>query len=87
MTSYYKLSSNRIGEAIRRSTAAGNVRLEHVAIESGLAILDTDGDFVDGVIAADGQGLGGTIFASFDRAAVKRLYAEGFAVFDPAGQR
>lgn len=86
LSSYYKLSRRQIGEAIRRLAAAGNVRLDIVAIESGLAILDGGGDFADGVIAAEGRGLGGTVFASFDRAAVKRVRAQGVAVLDPVAR-
>ncbi len=40
-------------------------------------LLDAGGDFADGVIAHDGQMLGGDVFVSFDRKAVKRLTDQG----------
>lgn len=40
-------------------------------------MLDAGGDFADGVIAYEGQLLGGEVFLSFDKDAVKRLAAQG----------
>jgi predicted nucleic-acid-binding protein len=40
------------------------------AVEAGLAILESGGDFADGVIAYEGNWLGGETFASFDKDAV-----------------
>ncbi len=45
----------------------------------GLAILDAGGDFADGVIAFDGQWLGGEVFVSFDKTAVALLDKGGTA--------
>ncbi|WP_347405175.1 hypothetical protein [Mesorhizobium sp. WSM4884] len=38
---------------------------------------DAGGDFADGVIAFDGQWLGGETFVSFDRKAVKLVEGRG----------
>lgn len=54
------------------------------AVEAGLAALRTGGDFADGVIAHQGEALGGTVFASFDRHAVARLRDTGAAAADPS---
>jgi predicted nucleic-acid-binding protein len=68
-----------IGAAIRSLLAAGNVRLDRPAVEAGLALLEADGDFADGVIAHQGQWLGGEVFVSFDRQAVALLQQQGVA--------
>ena len=68
-----------IGTAIRSLLAAGTVRLDRPAVEAGLALLEADGDFADGVIAHQGQWLGGEVFVSFDRQAVALLRQQGVA--------
>lgn len=47
------------------------------AVEAGLAILELGGDFADGVIAYEGNWLGGKTFVSFDKKAVALLKAQG----------
>lgn len=84
LSSYYRLSASQIGEEIRRLAAASNVKVEQRTIAAGLALLDRGGDFADGATASEGRGMGGGTFASFDRAAVKLLAGQGFAVLDPA---
>ena len=49
------------------------------AVEAGLAALAAGGDFADAVIAFEGRQLGGEIFVSFDRRAVRLLTARGEA--------
>ncbi len=68
-----------IGAAIRSLLAAGTVRLDRPAIEAGLALLEAGGDFADGVIAHQGQWLGGEVFVSFDRQAVALLQQQRVA--------
>jgi len=63
--------------AIRALLAAANVELNRPAVEAGLAVLDAGGDFADGVIAYEGNWLGGESFVSFDRQAVAPLTALG----------
>ena len=43
-------------------------------------MLEAGGDFADGVIAFDGEWLGGETFVSFDRKTVKLLSAQGRSV-------
>jgi predicted nucleic-acid-binding protein len=66
-----------IGAAIRSLLDVGNVRLDLPAVEAGLVLLEAGGDFADGVIAHQGQWLGGEIFVSFDRQAVALLRDQG----------
>ena len=46
-------------------------------MEAALALLEAGGDFADGVIAHQGQWLGGDTFLSFDRQAVALLQQRG----------
>jgi predicted nucleic-acid-binding protein len=68
-----------IALAIRGLIDAKNVVVNRPAVEAGLAMLEVGGDFADGVIAFDGQWLGGETFVSFDKGAVKRLKGLGSA--------
>jgi len=68
-----------IAAAIRSLLVACHVRLDRAAVEAGLALLEVGGDFADGVIAHQGQWLGGDTFVSFDRQAVALLREQGVA--------
>lgn len=68
-----------IAAAIRSLLAAGTVHLDRQAVVAGLALLEAGGDFADGVIAHQGQWLGGETFVSFDRQAVALLRGQGVA--------
>jgi predicted nucleic-acid-binding protein len=62
---------------MRRLINAANVVMNRPAVEAGLAMLQAGGDFADGVIAYEGSWLGAETFASFDKAAVKIMAAQG----------
>ena len=63
--------------AIRALLAAANVEVNRPAVEAGLLVLDAGGDFADGVIAYEGNWLGGETFVSLDKKAVALLTAQG----------
>jgi predicted nucleic-acid-binding protein len=63
--------------AIRALLAAENVEMNRPAVEAGLSMLDAGGDFADGVIAYEGNWLGGETFVSFDKKAIDLLTAQG----------
>lgn len=63
--------------AIRALLAVANVEVNRPAVEAGLAVLEAGGDFADGVIAYEGNWLGGEAFVSFDKKAVALLQAQG----------
>lgn len=63
--------------AIRALIAAGNVEMNRPAVEAGLSVLEAGGDFADGVIAYEGQWLGGETFVSLDKKAVALLTVQG----------
>jgi predicted nucleic-acid-binding protein len=73
----YRHSAANIAEAIRRLVNGANVVVDPPATEAGLTMLDAGGDFADGVIAHQGNWLGGDTFVSFDRRAVKLLETQG----------
>lgn len=73
----YGFEPSDISAAIRALLAAANVEVNRPAVEMGLAILDAGGDFADGIIAFEGQWLGGETFVSFDKKAVALLTAHG----------
>ena len=73
----YKFPNTDIIAAIRALLNAETVALDRAAAETGLTILASGGDFADGVIAHEGQWLGGERFVSFDRKAVDCLNNNG----------
>lgn len=73
----YSLPVADIAAAIRVLAAATNVHVNRPAVEAGLSMLESNGDFADGVIAYEGTWLGGDTFVSFDKQAVGLLSALG----------
>jgi len=73
----YGVSRADIASTIRQLRDTKNVVLDRPAVESGLAVLDAGGDFADGVIAYEGEWLGGETFVSFDKKAVALLSTQG----------
>ncbi len=54
--------------------------LNRAALKAGLALLETGGDFADGVIAFEGEQLGGEYLCTFDKKAAKLLTKQGLNV-------
>jgi predicted nucleic-acid-binding protein len=73
----YKLSRDETAGAIHKLRGIANVVIDNAAVDSGLAALEAGADFADGVIAYEGQWLGGEEFVSFDRKAVAALEKQG----------
>jgi predicted nucleic-acid-binding protein len=69
----YGLQPQDISLAIRALMDSAHVETHRAAVEAGLSLLDAGGDFADGVIAFEGQWLGGETFVSFDKRAVSLL--------------
>ncbi len=63
---------------------ADNVVFDHPAVEAGLASLRAGADFADGLIALEGRRLGGEVFVSFDKKAVKLLASQGQIAKSPS---
>jgi predicted nucleic-acid-binding protein len=73
----YKKPAAEIAEAIRRLLHSASVVTNGPAVEAGLELLDTGGDFADGAIAYEGEFLGAEEFVSFDKTAVSLLKSQG----------
>ena len=73
----YKKPVLDISAAIRRLMNGVNVVMNRPAVEAGLSVLDAGGDFADGIIAYEGNWLGGEEFVSFDSKAVSVLQSRG----------
>lgn len=73
----YSFDQADIIAAIRALLATSNVATDRPAAEAGLALLEAGGDFADGVIAYEGNWLGGETFVSFDKKAVILLSTQG----------
>ena len=76
----YRLEREDIGAAVQALLDVGNVALDRVAVEAGLAVFRAGGDFADGVIEHQGRWLGGETFVSFGRKAVLVLEKQGMQV-------
>lgn len=72
-----KLPKEDVAITIRDLLDAGNVVMNRPAVEAGLAILEAGGDFADGIMAYEGNWLGGETFVSFDKQAVELLAEQG----------
>ncbi len=75
----YKVPAVDMARAVGRLIGTAGVAVNRPAAETGLAMLEAGGDFADGVIAFEGNWLGGEAFVSFDRRAVELLEAKGLA--------
>ena len=73
----YGFQQSDVATAIRALLATSNVEMNRPAVETGLSVLEAGGDFADGVIAYEGNWLGGETFVSFDKKAVTLLVAQG----------
>lgn len=73
----YDFQPSDAATAIRALLAVTNVEANRPAVEAGLLVLEAGGDFADGVIAYEGNWLGGETFVSFDKKAVALLSAQG----------
>ncbi len=72
-----QLPKENVVIAVRALLDTENVVMNRPAVEAGLAILELGGDFADGVIAYEGNWLGGETFVSFDKKAVALLKTQG----------
>lgn len=73
----YRLERADIAVAVRTLLDTANLVVDRPAVEAGLSMLDTGGEFADGVIAHEGKWLGGETFVSFDKKAIALLSEKG----------
>lgn len=75
----YRLQREEIADLLEALMNTENVVINRAAASAGLATYRAGGDFADGVIAWDGEWLGGESFLSFDKKAVSILKKQGMA--------
>ena len=73
----YNFGQEEISTALETLLSASTVAVDRPAAEVGLAFFRAGGDFADGLIAFEGNWLGGDIFVSFDRQAVALVSKQG----------
>ena len=73
----YNFGQQDISAALEALLDADNVAVNRTAADAGLAILNEGGDFADGLIAYEGNWLGGETFVSFDKKAVSLIVKQG----------
>jgi predicted nucleic-acid-binding protein len=73
----YKVEQRDIFVALEALLNTHNVSVNRAAVDAGVAVLKAGGDFADGLIAYEGNWLGGDTFVSFDKRAVSLLSAQG----------
>jgi predicted nucleic-acid-binding protein len=73
----YKTARSDIASVISHVLEMRNIVVNRPAVEAGLRVLEAGGDFADGVIAYDGNWLGGETFVSFDKRAVSLVRQQG----------
>ena len=72
----YRYTPAQVALALRALMQVSQVVCHTPVVLAGLALLESGGDFADGVIAFEGDLLGGSEFVSFDQQAVKLLKAQ-----------
>ncbi|ABM45397.1 hypothetical protein H704_00250 [Bartonella bacilliformis Peru38] len=72
-----KLSKEDVAAMLRDLLTTNNIVMNRPAVEAGIAILEAGGDFADGIMAYEGNWLGGETFVSFDKQAIDLLTQKG----------
>ncbi len=73
----YGIAAPEVATTLEALVQAANVTVNRVAVESGLEVLRAGANFADGLIAFEGQQLGGETFVSFDKQAVSLIAGKG----------
>lgn len=71
----YRYDAGQAARAVRSLIQVRQVVCDTPAVLAGLALLEAGGDFADGVIAFEGERLGGAEFVTFDQQAARLLQA------------
>lgn len=79
----YGYAATDIADAMTSLLRVKAVTVDRVAVEAGLDVLEAGGDFADGVIAFEGNVLGGEVHMTFDRQARKKLMKLQVAAREP----
>ena len=80
----YGQTADQVADTIQSVCSIETVVTDNLAVDAGIKALRACGDFADGAIARQGESLGGTVLATFDRRALKVLRESGVAVAEPS---
>ena len=83
MRRLYKRPVDEIADVLEALLQVETIVTDRPAVEAGIDVLRRGGDFADGVIAQHGMALGGTVLATFDKAAIQLLKANGLPAAEP----
>ena len=83
MRRLYKRPVDEIADALEALMQVETIVTDRPAVEAGIDVLRRGGDFADGVIAQHGMALGGTVLATFDKAAIQLLKANRLPAAEP----
>lgn len=73
----YKKPDSAIAQSLRDLIDSEKIETNRLAVEAGLSLLVTGGDFADGVIVYEGRQLGGDVFVTFDKHAATLVSETG----------
>jgi predicted nucleic-acid-binding protein len=73
----YNFGQQEISAALEALLDTSNVAVNRPAADAGMATLNEGGDFADGLIAYEGNWLGGETFVSFDKKAISLIAKQG----------
>lgn len=77
LRSVYRFSRAEVTQAVQALVESSKIVVDAAAVHAGLRVYAAGGDFADGLIAAAGADMGGEVFISFDRKAVRQISATG----------
>ena len=80
----YSQTASQVADTIQSICAIETVVTDNRAVDAGIRALRSGGDFADGAIARQGEILGGTVLATFDRRAMAILRQGGLAAAEPS---
>ena len=80
----YGQTASQVADTIQSVCAIETVATDSLAVDAGIEALRSGGDFADGAIARQGEVLGGTVMATFDRRALRILRQRGLAAAEPS---
>jgi predicted nucleic-acid-binding protein len=86
LSAAYKLRQEDVSEKIRDISQSHKIIAREDEVEAGLRMMEKGGDFADGVNAYAGRAMirGPSVFASFDRQAVRLLAEQGVSAMVPS---
>lgn len=80
----YQQTASQVADTIQAICAIETVVTDRPAVDAGIKVLRSGGDFADGTISRQGESLGGTVLATFDRQALTILREDGIEAAEPS---